>query len=105
MGAIAVKVDSSGRVVIPPDVRTALGIPDGGELLLTVEDGELRASTRLAALRRIQRELRAYIPPGTSVVDEFLAEKRAEVAREEAEEEEWRRAREQAGLPTSLSDG
>ena len=53
MGAIAVKVDSPGRVVIPPDVRTALGIPDGGELLLTVEDGELRASTRLAALRRI----------------------------------------------------
>lgn len=105
MGAIAVKVDSSGRVVIPPDVRTALGIPDGGELLLTVENGGLRASTRPASLRRIRRGLKAYIPPGTSVVDELLAEKRAEVAREEAGEEEWRRARKQTGLPTSLSDG
>ncbi len=105
MGAVTVKVDSSGRVVIPDEVRAALGIPDGGELLLTVEDGELRASTRLAALRRIQREVKAYVPPGTSVVDEVLAEKRAEVAREEAKEEEWRRARAEAGLPTSLSDG
>jgi AbrB family looped-hinge helix DNA binding protein len=105
MGAVTMKVDPSGRVVIPHEVREALGIPDGGELLVTVEDGELRASTRLAALRRIQRELKTYVPAGTSVVDEFLAEKRAEVAREEAKEEEWRRARDEAGLPTSFSDG
>ena len=90
---------------MPKEKLEALGIPDGGKLLLTVDDGEPRASTRLTALRRIQRELKAYVPPGVSVVDEFLAEKRAEVAREEAEEEEWRRARVAAGLPTSLSDG
>ena len=45
MGAVTVKVDSAGRVVIPKEMRQELGIPDGGELRLTVEDGELRGFT------------------------------------------------------------
>ena len=59
MECLTVRVDGSGRVVIPRDVRIALGIPDGGELRLTVQDGEWRATTRLTALRRIQAEARA----------------------------------------------
>ena len=50
MEPLTIRVDGSGRVVIPRDVRIALGIPDGGELRLTVEDGELRAISRAAAL-------------------------------------------------------
>ena len=89
MGAVMVKVDASGRLVIPKDQREALGIPHGGELRLTVEDGELRASTRMAALRRIQRALRGTVPPGESVVDELIADRRAEARREAAEDEAW----------------
>ena len=58
MDQVTVRVDASGRVVIPRDLRDAVGIPDGGELRLTVRDEELRATTRLAALRRIRAELR-----------------------------------------------
>jgi AbrB family looped-hinge helix DNA binding protein len=40
MGAVSVKVDAAGRVVIPKDLRDALGIPGGWELRLSVVDGE-----------------------------------------------------------------
>ncbi len=89
MGPVWVKVDAAGRLVIPKEMREALGIPDGGELRLKVEDGELLGMGRIAALRRIQRELRGTVPPGTSVVDELIADRRAEAAREEAEERAW----------------
>lgn len=89
MEPVWVRVDAAGRLVIPKDMREALGIPEGGELRLKVEDGELRGMGRIAALRRIQRELRGSVPPGESVVDELIADRRAEAAREEAEERAW----------------
>jgi AbrB family looped-hinge helix DNA binding protein len=85
MEPVWVKVDPAGRMVVPKEMRAALGIPDGGELRLRVEDGELRGLGRLMALARIQREVAGLVPAGVSVVDEFLAERRAEAAREEAE--------------------
>lgn len=95
MNAVVVKVDSSGRVVIPKDQRIQLGIPDGGELRLTVEDGELRGLTRMAALRRLQDRLQASMLPGTehrSAVDELLAERRAEAQRDMEEDLAWKAA-------------
>lgn len=82
MDQVTVRVDASGRLVIPRDLRDALGIPDGGELRLSVRDGELRATTRLAALRRIRAELRALPSADASLPSEALiAERRAEAAR------------------------
>lgn len=101
MGAVTVKVDSAGRVVIPKEMREELGIPDGGELRLTVEDGELRGSTRLAAFLRLQRKLASLAPPDgePSAVDELIAGRRAEAAREEADEQAWDRARRRRAPP------
>ena len=82
MDHVSVRVDASGRVVIPRDLRDALGIPDGGELRLSVQDGELRATTRLAALRRIRSELRTLTAADPLLPSEALiAERRAEAAR------------------------
>jgi AbrB family looped-hinge helix DNA binding protein len=80
MEQLTVRVDQSGRVVIPRDVRVALGIPDGGELRLTVEDGELRAVSRAAALRRIWAET-AALPPAAQAATDMLFETRREEAR------------------------
>jgi AbrB family looped-hinge helix DNA binding protein len=77
MEAVTVRVDGSGRVVIPRDVRIALGIPDGGELRLTVEAGELRAISRAAALRRIWAETGA-LPPAPTATETLFALRRAE---------------------------
>lgn len=84
MGVVAVKVDPSGRVVIPKDLRDALGIPQGGELRLSVVDGELRGVTRVAALRQLQGKYAAR-PSGAggTAVDDLLAWRRAETRRDE----------------------
>jgi AbrB family looped-hinge helix DNA binding protein len=79
MNLSPVKMDASGRVVIPRELREALGLPEGGELRMTVQDGELRATTRLTALRRIQAEARAL---GAAPLSADLAEaRRAEAKR------------------------
>lgn len=95
MSGVMVRVDAAGRVVIPKEMREALGIPEGGELRLTVEDGELRGSTRLAAFLRLERKLASLAPSEgeASAVDELIAERRAEAAREEADERAWDKAR------------
>src|SRR3954471_14185678 len=80
MDQVTVRVDASGRVVIPRDLRDALGIPDGGELRLSVRDGELRATTRHAALRRIRAELRG-LGAGGPAAEALIAGRRAEAAR------------------------
>ncbi len=94
MGAVTVIVDANGALVVPKDALEALGIPNGGELRLMVVDGELRGSTapsRLAAIRRLQRKLAAVRPTEgeASAVDELIADRRAEAAREEAAERAW----------------
>jgi AbrB family looped-hinge helix DNA binding protein len=84
MGVVSVKVDPSGRVVIPKDLRDALGIPQGGELRLSVVDGELRGLTRVAAIRQLQSKYAAR-PAQGSAVDDLLAWRRAEAARDASE--------------------
>lgn len=76
------RVNENGRVVIPASFRKALGISVGDELLLRIEDDELRITTLKRRLERAQRLLRRHVKPGTSLVDELIAERR-EAARNE----------------------
>lgn len=76
------KVNQNGRVVIPASFRKALGINAGDELVLRMEDDELRITTIERRLERAQRLVRKYVKPGTSLVDELLAERRRETRRE-----------------------
>ena len=87
MDALTVRVDQSGRVVIPRDVRIALGIPDGGELRLSVQDGELRAVSRAAALRRIWAET-AALPPAPKSATEMLFDMRRQESRRALQEDQ-----------------
>ncbi|MGI8574281.1 MAG: AbrB/MazE/SpoVT family DNA-binding domain-containing protein [Egibacteraceae bacterium] len=41
MGAVRIKVDASGRVVIPQSLRRDFGVEHGGHLLLIDHDGRL----------------------------------------------------------------
>lgn len=80
MNQFSARMDGSGRVVIPRDLREALGIPDGGELRLTIRDGALYATTRAAALHRIQAGLRA-LAPAKPLSEVLIADRRAEARR------------------------
>jgi len=81
----SVVVKDAGRILLPADVRDALGVAEGDTLQGFVEDGELHLLTSATALRQIQEYLATVIPPEVNVVDDFIAERRAEAAREEAE--------------------
>ena len=85
----ATTVGSGGRIVIPAAMRKALGVDAGEEVLLFLEEGEVRISTRLGNIEKIRAMVRAQIPEGVSVVDEFLKEKYAEAEREYARDREW----------------
>jgi AbrB family looped-hinge helix DNA binding protein len=76
-------VDQNGRVLIPAPVRRALGLRDGSELLVTLDDGgRVVLVTPHSAWARVQ-ELAGTAFTGTSVVDELLAERRADARRED----------------------
>ncbi|PTE09369.1 AbrB/MazE/SpoVT family DNA-binding domain-containing protein [Mesorhizobium helmanticense] len=76
-----VKLGEGGRFVIPAAMREEMGVRPGEDLILHVENGELRVRSWLQNLRRVQAELSALKKPGESVVDEFLKERREEQLR------------------------
>ena len=70
------RLGEKGRIVIPAEMREAPGMDAGGVLDLRVVDGELRISTMESRLRRAQEWVRQVIPPGVSLADELIAERR-----------------------------
>jgi AbrB family looped-hinge helix DNA binding protein len=76
------RVNENGRVVIPASFRKRLGIRVGDEVVLQIQDDELRITTMKRNIERAQRLVRKHVKPGTSLVDELIAERR-EAARNE----------------------
>jgi AbrB family looped-hinge helix DNA binding protein len=77
------RVNENGRVVIPASFRKALGINPGDEIVLRLEDDELRITTQKRRLERARRLVRKYIPAGRSLADELIAERREAAHKEE----------------------
>jgi AbrB family looped-hinge helix DNA binding protein len=73
---IRARVNENGRVVIPSSFRKALGIEIGDEVVLRLEDDELRITTQQGRIRRAQNRTRRYVKRGTSLVGELLVERR-----------------------------
>ncbi len=72
-----------GRIVIPAAMRDALGVAPGDELLIaTHADGSLTITTPKVALRKLQDFVRAQDRGTGSVVDELIADRRAEAAQD-----------------------
>jgi AbrB family looped-hinge helix DNA binding protein len=77
------RVGPQGRVVIPAAMRRALGIQPGQLMVARIEAGRLVLERREQVLSRLRHEVQAVSRPGVSVVDELIAERRAEARREE----------------------
>lgn len=78
-----VQVGPGGRIVIPANVREAMGVGEGTVLYARLENGEFTLSTPDAVVKRVQAALRQYLPEGVSLVDELIADRRREAAKEE----------------------
>ena len=72
----------TNSVVIPASFRKALGINPGDEVILSLEEDELRITTMKRRIERAQRHVRKYVKPGVSLVDELIAERREAAKRE-----------------------
>ena len=70
------RVSENGRIVIPANFRKALGIQAGDEVVLRLENDELRVTTQQRRIQQAQRRAKRYIKQGSSLVDELLADRR-----------------------------
>ena len=77
LGPQSLKVAPDGRVLIPLEMREAIALGDDGRVTAHVEAGELRLVSPATAVRQIQARMRKYKKPGESIVDQFLADRRA----------------------------
>lgn len=77
-----VQVAQNGRMVLPKPVRDALGMADGGTVLLSVEGDEVKLTSIRHSIKRAQDLYQQYATINVSV-DDFLKERRAETAKKE----------------------
>jgi len=75
------KIREGGRLVIPAEYRKALGLKPGDEVLLSLEDGEIRVVSTRQAVARSQTLVRRYVPNGRSLSEELIKERQEEATR------------------------
>ena len=82
MPSVKVRLGPDGRIVVPAAIREALGLKEGDVLFARLEGGEIKLLTPQAAMMRAQAIVRQFIPDNVSLVDELIADRRREAARE-----------------------
>jgi AbrB family looped-hinge helix DNA binding protein len=79
-----VQVGPQGRLVIPARLRRSLNLKAGDRLIVRKVGESLVLERREAIEKRLQDRF-GHIPKEVSLVDELIAERRAEAAREAGE--------------------
>ncbi|MBI5442591.1 MAG: AbrB/MazE/SpoVT family DNA-binding domain-containing protein [Deltaproteobacteria bacterium] len=77
-----VKISKSGRLVIPAPYRRALGLVEGGDVLLRLRDGCLELESPSLTLERARQVVRKYAA-GRDLVGELLSERREAASADE----------------------
>ena len=70
-----IKLGEGGRLIIPAPYRKAMGVHPGDELIIRMQDGELRLFQQTQALKRIRAAVRRRKLENYGVRD-FLAFRR-----------------------------
>ena len=82
MATETVVLGESGRIVLPAAIRKELGLTAGDRLTVTNEGGAIRILSRKMALEGIRADIIKQRGSLSGILDEFLAERREEAARE-----------------------
>jgi AbrB family looped-hinge helix DNA binding protein len=77
-----VVLGESGRIVLPATIRKEAGLKPGHRLTVSYEHGEIKILSRKMALERIRAGIIEHRGSLEGLLDEFLAEKHEEAARE-----------------------
>jgi AbrB family looped-hinge helix DNA binding protein len=82
----SVAIGENGRMNLPADMRRKLGLSGADKVFVEQDDdGVVTITSWPQRLARIRATMAPYIKPGDSVVDEFIADRRSENAKDEAE--------------------
>lgn len=76
------RIGAGGRIVIPREIRAALDVREGDDLLLEVDSQGLHVRSVRQAVRRAQDVVAKYVKPGRSLSAELIAERRRDAERE-----------------------
>ena len=82
MQSAHVTMGANGRLVIPARLRAALKMERGGALVATVEDCAIRLEPLEKVIRRVQANVRRYVPEGSDLAAELSEDRRREAGLE-----------------------
>jgi AbrB family looped-hinge helix DNA binding protein len=82
MEAFTVKLDGSGRILLPAKIRKQLKLQQGSTLVAQVKKEQLVLQTRMQALREVQEFFSRRRPAGTLWSEEIIKDRRREARRE-----------------------
>jgi len=79
---VRVRLNENGRLVIPASIRRALDLQPEAEVVLLVENGELRMTTPQKRAERAQQLFKKYVGADVRLSEELIADRRKEAAGE-----------------------
>ncbi|MBF0392875.1 MAG: AbrB/MazE/SpoVT family DNA-binding domain-containing protein [Alphaproteobacteria bacterium] len=78
-----VTMAANGRIVVPSQIRSNLGMEKGGGFVMTVDQsGTIHLEPLRNVIARVQDEVRGYIPDDVDLVEDLSAQRRKEAADE-----------------------
>ncbi|MCZ3279730.1 AbrB/MazE/SpoVT family DNA-binding domain-containing protein, partial [Acinetobacter baumannii] len=83
---VTVEVTEDGGMTLPAEIRSALGLTGAGQVILDQDEDGIRITTKDQIVKRVRALAALYLRGSGSLADELIADRRAEVAREEAED-------------------
>ena len=78
----SVRVSEGGRIVVPAAIRHALNIEVGDQVTISLVDDEIRVLTKMQGIGQARALAARFLRDRPSMVDELIAERRSESARE-----------------------
>jgi AbrB family looped-hinge helix DNA binding protein len=77
-----VPLQENGRMILPAELRQALGVGKGDRIVIEARGDRIELTTTRRSRDLARERVRRRFPDAQGVVDEFLAERRAEAERE-----------------------
>jgi bifunctional DNA-binding transcriptional regulator/antitoxin component of YhaV-PrlF toxin-antitoxin module len=68
----------NGRLVIPAPLRAALKMERGGAFVASIENGAIKLEPLDQVIRRVQANVRRYVPQGADLAAELSEDRRRE---------------------------
>ena len=82
----SIPVADNGRMNLPAEIRRKLGLKGAGRITIEEFEDSFEIRSFEQRIRRVHEIMEPYLRPGERWSDELIAERRAEAAKEEAEE-------------------